>query len=86
MIGTRFVLACLLLVCSTAGAQEWTRFRGLNGAGQSDATTIPAAWTEDDYNWKVELPGIGHSSPVLWGKKIFLTSADPNGRRSPARR
>jgi len=79
MIGARFVLACLLLVCSTASAQEWTRFRGLNGAGQSDATTIPAAWTEDDYNWKVELPGIGHSSPVLWGKKIFLTSADPNG-------
>lgn len=54
--------------------QEWTRFRGANGTGVSDAN-IPATWTEDDYNWKVELPGIGHSSPVLWGDKIFLTSA-----------
>ena len=32
-------------------------------------------WTEKDYNWRVELPGIGHSSPVLWGDRIFLTSA-----------
>lgn len=58
-------------------AQEWTRFRGPNGSGESEATTIPAQWTEQELNWKVELPGIGHSSPVLWGEKIFLLSADP---------
>jgi outer membrane protein assembly factor BamB len=81
MTCARFVLAVLLLVSASARAQEWTRFRGLNGAGQSDATTIPATWTEADYNWHVELPGVGHSSPVLWGKKILLTSADPNGNQ-----
>ncbi len=59
-----------------ARGQEWTRFRGPNGSGQSEAT-IPAQWTDKDYNWKVELPGVGHSSPVLWGDMIFLTSADP---------
>ncbi|MBI2825600.1 MAG: PQQ-binding-like beta-propeller repeat protein [Planctomycetia bacterium] len=59
-----------------AAAQEWTRFRGPNGAGISAATTVPATWTEKDYNWQVELPGIGHSSPVLWGDRIFLTSAN----------
>ncbi len=58
-------------------AQEWTRFRGPNGNGESEATTIPAKWTEQEQNWKVELPGVGHSSPVLWGEKIFLLSADP---------
>jgi outer membrane protein assembly factor BamB len=58
-------------------AQEWTRFRGPNGTGESEATTIPASWTEKDLNWKIELPGVGHSSPVLWGDKIFLLSADP---------
>ena len=62
---------------STSQAQEWTRFRGPNGTGESETTTIPASWTDSDLNWKVELPGVGHSSPVLWGDKIFLLSADP---------
>src|SRR5262245_17947998 len=57
-------------------AQEWTRFRGPNGSGVSPADTIPSRWTAKDYRWKVELPGTGHSSPVLWGKRIFLTSGD----------
>lgn len=61
---------------SSAKAQEWTRFRGPNGAGQSDATTIPTSWTQDDFRWKIDLPGIGHSSPVLWGEKLFVTAGD----------
>jgi outer membrane protein assembly factor BamB len=66
----------------TSRAQEWTRFRGPNGSGQIEATSIPVTWTEKDYLWKTDLPGIGHSSPVLLGQKIFLTSADPaNGTR-----
>jgi len=70
---------CLILVfASAAAAQEWTRFRGPNGAGQSDATSIPVSWGENEHLWKVKLPGIGHSSPVLWGERIFLTSADAN--------
>jgi outer membrane protein assembly factor BamB len=65
-----------LAFASLAPAQEWTRFRGANGSGVSTATTVPVRWTERDYNWKVELPGVGHSSPVLWGERIFVTSAD----------
>lgn len=65
----------IMLGTAGADAQEWTRFRGPNGTGISDATTIPVEWTESDYNWRVELPGIGHSSPVLWGDRIFLISA-----------
>ena len=68
---------CAAWSFSPANAQEWTRFRGPNGQGESETSTIPASWTEKDLNWKVELPGIGHSSPVLWGEKIFLLSADP---------
>jgi outer membrane protein assembly factor BamB len=59
----------------SAAAQEWTRFRGPNGSGVSEAATIPATWTEQNYKWRVSLPGIGHSSPVMWGERIFLTSA-----------
>lgn len=57
---------------STGSAQEWVRFRGPNGTGESEATTVPGTWTQSDYNWKTELPGIGHSSPVIWGKRVFL--------------
>lgn len=73
-----YVLTLLAALFSQpAVGQEWTRFRGPNGAGQSDAANIPVEWTEEDYNWKADLPGIGHSSPVLWGKKLFITSGDP---------
>jgi outer membrane protein assembly factor BamB len=74
----RYSLALLwVLVSITSGSgQEWTRFRGPNGSGISAAKTIPAKWTEQDINWKLALPGPGHSSPVLWGDKIYLTSGD----------
>lgn len=68
--------AALLCIASLApaAAQEWSRFRGPNGTGVSDAE-ITAQWSDKDLNWRVQLPGIGHSSPVLWGDRIFLTSA-----------
>ena len=58
-------------------AQEWARFRGANGAGQSETTTIPVEWTAKDYLWQVDLPGVGNSSPVVWDNRIYLLSADP---------
>lgn len=57
-------------------AQEWSRFRGPNGTGISDAKTIPVAWTDKDFNWKISLPAGGNASPVLWGHRIFLPVAD----------
>src|SRR5262245_28626739 len=71
------IIAVAALFISDASAQEWTRFRGPNGTGESETTTIPSSWTDKDLNWKIDLPGIGHSSPVLWGEKIFILSADP---------
>jgi outer membrane protein assembly factor BamB len=74
------LIASLLLTRSLSG-QEWTRFRGPNGSGISNAKTIPVRFTEKDFNWKVKLPGIGHSSPVVWGQRIFVTSGDDTGKR-----
>ncbi|MEZ6068747.1 MAG: PQQ-binding-like beta-propeller repeat protein [Pirellulales bacterium] len=69
------LLACVIV--HAAQAQQWTRFRGPNGSGRAPASeTIPSLWTDDDFNWSIELPGEGHSSPVLWGNRLFLTSAD----------
>ena len=68
-------IACL---GSLAIAQEnqWTRFRGPNGTGISDATTIPTQWTKDDYNWVAKVPGTGSSSPVVWQDRLFLTCVE----------
>jgi outer membrane protein assembly factor BamB len=71
------VFFALLLAISNQRlpAQDWTRFRGPNGTGVVEDVEMPVAWTADDYKWRVELPGIGHSSPVVWGSQVFVTSA-----------
>ena len=55
---------------------EWTRFRGPNGSGISEAKGIPIKWTAKDYNWTTKLHGDGSSSPVLWGQHLFVTCND----------
>jgi len=70
------VLATIVFLTSTACGQQWPRFRGPNGQGISDAKNIFVKWTENDYAWKVKLPGVGHSSPVIWQGKVFVTCGD----------
>ncbi len=78
---TVFAAIGVLLLPAPLLGQEWTRFRGPNGAGVSK-TQIPVEWSDANIRWKVELPGIGHSSPVIWGERLFLTSGDEeSGRR-----
>ena len=72
------LVASMFSMTSSSHGQDWTRFRGPNGSGVSDATTIPGTWTENDYNWKISLPGVGHSSPVAWKDRIYVMSADPD--------
>ena len=82
MIKRTFLAAIIIILTSVSQGQEWTRFRGPNGQGISNARTIPVKWTEKDYNWKIKLPGGGHSSPVLWGEKLFVTSGDQQAGNS----
>lgn len=69
-----FCIAAALAFHAATFGQEWTRFRGPNGSGISHEKSIPTQISEAQLQWKVELPGVGHSSPVLWGEKIFLTT------------
>ncbi len=64
---------------SSVQAENWTRFRGDNGNGTSGQKGIPATWSPGDYDWDVELPGEGHSSPVIYGERLFVTSALDEG-------
>jgi hypothetical protein len=71
----------LLAPAATIAADNWPRFRGPNGSGISD-DSFPVHFAEKDVAWKTELPGTGHSSPVVWGQKVFVTAADEDaGRR-----
>jgi outer membrane protein assembly factor BamB len=55
---------------------SWPRFRGADGNGISSATNLPTRWSETDIRWKTSLPGKGHSSPVIWKERVFVTSGD----------
>ena len=70
------VLAAGFLCAACVRAENWPRFRGPNGQGLSEDKSIPVKWSEREYAWKIELPGGGHSSPVVWGDKVFVTTAD----------
>lgn len=67
----------LTAVSAAGGESDWTRFRGPNGTGISEARTVPARWTDQDYNWRIRLPGPGHSSPVICGSRVYVTCGDP---------
>jgi len=72
------LFGCVVASVGVAGEfAGWTRFRGPNGAGQADSPNIPIRWTAADYRWRVALPGIGYSSPVVGADRLFVTSADP---------
>jgi outer membrane protein assembly factor BamB len=75
-------LAALLLAAGGAGADEsWTEFRGPGGTGHSGATGLPREWSETkNVVWKAPIHGKGWSSPVVWGKQVWLTTATPEGR------
>lgn len=62
--------------------ENWARFRGPNGEGKSQLTGVPTQWSTNDYEWKVDLPGKGHSSPIIWGQRLFLTTGSQDGLRT----
>ncbi|MDA3832451.1 MAG: PQQ-binding-like beta-propeller repeat protein, partial [Spirochaetales bacterium] len=73
------IIACLL-VNSFSGihAQNWPNWRGPNGDGTSIETNLPVKWDSiTNVLWKSPVPGIGHSSPIIWEDKLFTLSALP---------
>lgn len=73
-------LAAILAILSLArvvqlGAENWPQWRGPGGQGVSSETQLPTTWGPDkNIAWKTELPGSGHSSPIVWGDRVFVTA------------
>jgi len=58
----------------------WPRFRGPNGTGIGVAPEVPSVWDDSAIRWSFDLPGKGHSSPVVWRDRLYVTSADAKKR------
>ncbi len=80
----RIASTVLLLIafCHAARADDnWPRFRGPTHDGHYTGPAIPTQWDDASVVWKTPLKGVGQSSPVIWGDRIFLTTAEDGGRR-----
>ena len=76
------LLTCLILTASPLLAADgnWPIWRGPHGDGTTDETGFPTRWTAtENVVWKTPIPGKGHSSPIVWGDRIFITSAVEEG-------
>jgi outer membrane protein assembly factor BamB/Spy/CpxP family protein refolding chaperone len=74
------------VVClpALAGAGHWPQFRGPGGSGVSAEKQLPAEWgTDKNVVWKAKIPGYGWSSPVVWGDKVFVTTAVSDKQTRP---
>src|SRR5262245_5985442 len=78
----RLPLASLLLLALPLLAEDdWTRFRGPNGTGVSDSTGLPISWGEkSNVVWKTPIHHLGWSSPVVFGKQVWVTTARSDGK------
>ena len=80
---TSLVLWLMLVAVGVVQAQSdahWPQWRGpfFNGMARGDAPTV---WSDTkNIKWKAEIPGRGFSTPVMWGDRIFLTTAIPSGK------
>jgi outer membrane protein assembly factor BamB len=74
------ILGAAAVLAGPAAAGNWPRFRGPNGTGVSDDKDIPVGWADKDVLWKTALPGLGNSSPIVWGDRLFIQSASADGK------
>jgi len=83
MPGFRSLVSALILVpAALAGDGDWPHWRGPNDDGMARGDA-PLRWSDEEHiAWKAAVPGRGHSSPVVWADRIFLTTAVPNGNAS----
>ena len=85
------LFAYILAICPLTGIMAadnrvdpakhyWAQWRGPLATGVAPYANPPTEWDEDkNIRWKIQLPGIGHSTPVVWDDHIFITTAIPDG-------
>lgn len=73
------------VVQAACAGEYWTSYRGPTDQGHSDSTGLPVRWSEaENVAWKTGIPGKAWSSPVIWGDRIWLTTAPEDGTQLSA--
>jgi outer membrane protein assembly factor BamB len=86
---TRTALVAVMLLCAASSrnvvarvqgpqASNWPSFRGASAAGVAEKQNLPDRWDGakgQNILWRTPIPGLGHSSPIVWGDRIFVTTA-----------
>jgi outer membrane protein assembly factor BamB len=78
----------IFATCGVASAQNWPQFRGPGASGVVEGGTAAIKWDAEksqNTRWKIAIPGLGHSSPVVWGNKIFVTTAVSSAAKNETR-
>ena len=90
---TKWLFPVLIVAAATATFADspdadhfWPQWRGPLGTGVAPHADPPIHWDEKtNIRWKIKLPGKGHSSPVVWHDRVFVTAAVPFGEAVPPR-
>ena len=76
----RLAFIVVFFANSTPAFANWPDWRGPTGDGRSDATGLPLNWSEtENVVWKTRIHDFGHSTPVVWGDQVWLTTATKDG-------
>jgi len=83
-----FMVAACLGVAFAGDGNEWPQFRGPGGSGIAQdpkSRGVPTQWdTTKNVAWRIDVSGLGWSSPIVWGNRVFLTTAvDAQGTEQP---
>lgn len=77
-------LTVALLIPGIAAAGNWSHWRGDGGNGVAADATPPTRWSEtENVKWKVEIPGKGSGSPIIWQDRVFVVTAVPSAGAAP---
>ena len=81
-------LVCLCLLSIGIRAQDWPQFRGPRATGVVEGQPAAVDWNAEksvNTRWKTAIPGLAHSSPVVWGDKVFVSTAVTSGAKDETR-
>ncbi len=73
-----YIFLYVLILAGVAFAQNWPSFRGPGATGVSEGKSMPVKWDAGkavNLRWKTQIPGLAHSSPIVWENRVFITTA-----------
>src|SRR4030095_8578693 len=81
------LLILVIVIASAAYGENWPNWRGPSASGVTSETGLPFRWSDtENVAWKSPIRGLGISTPIVWGDRVFLTSQVGSGQSRPGPR